>query len=70
MRSDQTLRARLLLINCPVHERVSMDRERKKGERENVCKRFEIKRTFEGAKNSVGSKYYFLLDSHSFLEIG
>jgi hypothetical protein len=33
---------------------------REKGERENVCeKRFEIKRTFEGAKNSVGSKYYF-----------
>jgi len=46
-----------------------MDRERKRG-RENECKRFEIKRTFEGAKNSVGSKYYFLLESHSFFEIG
>ena len=70
MISDQTLRARLLLINCPVHERVSMDQERKGGERECVCKRFEIKRTFEGAKNSVSSKYYFLLEPHSFFEIG
>jgi hypothetical protein len=44
MRSDQTLRARLLLINCPVHERVSMDQERKRGERERMCvKEIEIK---------------------------
>ncbi len=35
-----------------------------------VCvKGIEIK-DFEGAKNGVDSKYYFLLEPHSFLEIG